>query len=119
MVEAMVSRARIDVLTGSLAGQSATTGTLTIRHPLAGTLTGQSTLTGSIRVLRPLAGTLAAVSTLTGSLTNQGPVTAVGRLEGGLTVSLPTATQGAQAPAESGGTVTGNESTSGVTALNE
>lgn len=92
-----------------VAGTSTVSGAVVVSHPLAGQITGGSTVTGSIVVYRPLAGVIASVSTVSGTLTNQGPVTAVGRLEGGMTTTFSEGTGAVSAP----------ESTSGVLALIE
>lgn len=96
-------------LRGITAGTSAAFVALMVAHPLAGVLRGTATATGHVTVLRSLAGQLVGLSTLAGVLTNQGPISAVGRLESDFAVTFT----------ESDTAISSYESISGVLALTE
>jgi hypothetical protein len=95
-------------LAGTVTSSSTITGAAGVRAILAGQVASTSTLTGHVLVYRDLAGTVTATSLLTATLTNQGPVTAVGQLEAGLTAVF-TEGHGTAVTAESGSTITISE----------
>ncbi len=79
-------------LAGTVAGVSATTGTLTTSIPLAGVTAGQSAASGALTTGIPLAGAVSAAASVAGSLTTgaglAGGVGAAGTATGTLTTAI-------------------------------
>lgn len=105
-------------LAGAVASTSSMSGALIVRHPLTGQIVAASTLTGQIHVVRPLSGVIVGVSQVIAVLTNQGPVTSVGRIESSM-VALFGETSRQSSVSESTSSVSVNEATSGRPALTE